>query len=224
MSILLDVMTARVKELVKKKGEDEAARKLKKEIGKELTRLVWQKVFGKPPPFDQPKVPSKPDPVVVENGKKPDEDDGTAPVDVVQPPPGTDAIDLSNAKSLGRHAKVEPKKATITRKMISAKQEGSKVRIEFEPLDWPSKTGSNGKTTDGGVYIYWVAPDGKVIGGFFDHHGKKQTLKVLDNIPAGYLDGQCPADGTEVYFGIVSYDGKERTNFVKCSNTWKSFE
>lgn len=128
-----------------------------------------------------------------------------------------DELDISSAVMLGPHKDMVAQRAAITRAMYSANIEGDKVKMSFETLNWPEKSGS--KVTDGAVYIFWIT-GGQVIGGYFDAHSVGQTTKGLENIYGGYLDGQQPPKGSTVYFALVSYDVKQRTNTKRSNTTW----
>lgn len=134
-------------------------------------------------------------------------------------PNSADAIDVSKCVTLSKHRDVRPVDARITRKMNGAVIEGSNVRMSIElPLNW-STTTMSGKTVDGRCYIFWY--EGYTLfGGHFDWHGLNQTVKTLKNIPGGYLDGKSPAKGAPVWFCLINREGDQRTNVVKCDNTW----
>lgn len=158
--------------------------------------------------------PPTPDPGVTNDPPAPD------PVVTNQPPapiPGDD-VDIRGAQIASKH-KHNPSAATITAQLTSARIEGSNVRLAFSGIDWPAQTGSNGKSTDGGVCILWRESSGALVGGFFDHHGVGQIVKTLENIPGGYMDGKQPAHGAPVWFYLIDYANKHRTN-VKAGGTW----
>lgn len=136
-------------------------------------------------------------------------------------PAGGDAIDVSNYVVLSKHKDLKAGKASITKAMYSAKIEGGNVRMSFEqPLNWSTQTGSNGKTIDGSVHIFWY--EGSTLyGGMFDWHGVNQTVKTLSNIPGGYLDGKQPPKGAQVWFCLINRECTQRTNVVKSDNTWQ---
>jgi hypothetical protein len=130
---------------------------------------------------------------------------------------GADDLDISSADLLGPHDDDDARTAPITRTMHSANVEGGNVRMSYDDLGWPTRSGS--KTTDGGVYIFWLEGS-QVVGGFFDHHGVGQKVKTLGNVHGGYLDGRQPPTGATVYFALVSYECDQRTNVKRSESTW----
>lgn len=124
-----------------------------------------------------------------------------------------DVIPVSEITIIGNNKK-DPKKAAVTRKLHSASISGNKISFKTDPLNWPTQTGNNGKTTDGGLVLIWRDGDG-YIGGWFDHHGVNQTVKGLENITGGYIDKRQPQKGAKCYIYLISYDGKQRTNIVE---------
>lgn len=128
-----------------------------------------------------------------------------------------DAVAFASATMLGPHH-FDPSKLRVTRRMKSASNRGGSVAIEFEPLNWPTQSGK--KTVDGGVCIGWM--DGTtLVGGFFDWHGKNQTVKDQKNIPGGYLSGKQPPNGAPIWYWLVNIALSERTNMVS-GGTWKA--
>lgn len=127
---------------------------------------------------------------------------------------GPDDLNISSAIMLGPHKDLVAQNATITRAMTSANVSGGTVSMAFDKLNWPTEGGC-----DGGVYIFWKW-EGQVWGGWFDWHGVNQTVKGLENIYGGYLDGKKPPAGQPVYFAIVNLKGAERTNVKKSDSTW----
>lgn len=134
-----------------------------------------------------------------------------------QRPQSLDAIPADQIEIIGKH-KMSPAKAAPSARLHSAKIEGGNVRLSFDPLGWPTQS-SKGKTVDGGVIIVWQS-GGKFVGGWFDHHGQGQKVKTLSNIFGGYVDGRQPPPGP-VWFYLISYSGRERSNIVRSSNDWK---
>lgn len=132
-------------------------------------------------------------------------------------PARRDAIDLSNAISLGTHAGTTPQRATIVGEMISARIEGGNVRMTYNK-GW--NEGGSRKGDAGRCYIYWLGNDGQPHGGHYDWLTKDQSVKTLGNIYGGYLGGEQPPHGAEVYFGLLSIDGSKRTTFIKSENNW----
>ncbi len=129
-------------------------------------------------------------------------------------PNDKDELNISAAVMLGPHKAQVAQNATITREMNSSDVNGSMVSYSFEQLNWPVSEGC-----DGGCYVFWEL-NGQAVGGLFDAHGAGQTVKSLENIYGGYLDGKRPAKGQTVYFAFVNLDGTERTNVKKSVNPW----
>ena len=127
-----------------------------------------------------------------------------------------DAIELVEWRGLGTHAKVDPRRARITRELYEAHNNGKDVSLTFEPLGWRSE--GSGKRVDGRVYILWQEGT-SYTGGHFDWHGVGQTRKTQDNIPGGYLDHKEPPSGAPVWYCILDLDGRERTN-ITLGGTW----
>ena len=132
------------------------------------------------------------------------------------PPPARagDELDISGATLLGPHKGVPVRSAPITRDLYSSNKEGKAVRLSFETLGWPSDGG-----VDGRVFIFWEESGG-VVGGHFDWHGNGQTVKTLENVYGGYLDGRQPPAGATVWFCLSDLDGRERTNVTRSDTTW----
>lgn len=112
----------------------------------------------------------------------------------------------------------------VTRKLNRAEIGGDTVALSFEPLNWKTFTGKNGKTIDGEVMMFWEE-GGTWYGGQFDSHGVGQTRKTLGNVvfksaqEPGCFDGRQPARGSRVYFAICNLDGTERTTLAEA--VWK---
>lgn len=142
-----------------------------------------------------------------------------APVVVTNNVPA-DAVDITAVKIIGKH-RMNPNAAKIVAELVNVKKYGrNKVTFNVTPaVHWPTVTGDNGKTTDGGVCILWREADGSLIGGFFDHHGLRQAQKGLENITGGYLDGRQPPDGAATFFYLINYAGTERTT-AKPGGAW----
>jgi len=132
---------------------------------------------------------------------------------------GHDQLNISNAVLLGPHKNVRVMDAAVTHILYSCNKDGDVVHLSYDTLNWPSNTGGNGKTVDGSVFIFWKS-GGLVVGGLFDWHGKGQTNKTLQNVDAGYLDGQVPPAGAPIWFCIVSLDEKQRTNVAQSQTNW----
>lgn len=168
-----------------------------------------------PRPVTPPPPPVPPEPPVVTN----------APPATNSPPVVTNAVvdevDISGARITSKH-KHNPGNIPVTATLNSSRPEGSNVRLSFSGLEsWSKHKGE--KTTDGGVCILWRDVDGALTGGWFDHHGVGQTVKTMNNIPGGYLDGKEPPPGAEVWFYLVNYEFTKRTN-VKSGGNWKTFK
>lgn len=131
-----------------------------------------------------------------------------------------DALDLTGVELLGTHARKRIDRAPITRKLTKADVAGGEVELAFDPLNWSTETGGNGKTIDGGVWIFW-REGGKTVGGLFDHHGLHQTRKTLGNIFGGYLEGHKPPKGATVWFCLGNREISQRTNVVASQTPWK---
>lgn len=130
-----------------------------------------------------------------------------------------DDLDITGAMLLGTHAKVRVDKARVTRQLNKANAGSSAVSLGFEPLNWATETGKNGKAIDGRVWLFWIE-GGKVLGGHFDWHGLHQTSKGLENVYGGYLSGNQPARGATVWFALSDMDAHERTNVRKSETPW----
>jgi hypothetical protein len=151
------------------------------------------------------------------------------PAAVTNANPLADEIDISNVRVIGKH-KHDPRKCAVTVRLYNVDMTPQKkVLYNADPLPtgWQSVTGSNGKTTDGGVCILWRESDGTLTGGFFDHHGINQREKGLENVRNGYIAGQQPPDGAECWFYLVDYlaekgnQAAKRSNVVKAKGTWR---
>jgi len=146
----------------------------------------------------------------------------TAPTNAIGSVTNTtgDAIDLAKGwHGLGTHAKIDLRKAQVTRQLYTAKNNGSNATFSYEPLGWSQETGSNGKTIDGRVFIIWQDGTGGYTGGHFDWHGVGQTTKTQANIPGGYLQGKQPPAGAPVWYCLVNREGSQRTNIAP-GGTW----
>lgn len=124
-----------------------------------------------------------------------------------------DSISADEINIIGKH-RMNPAKAKITATLKSASIGGGKATFKFDELRWPTQTGSNGKTTDGGCILIWQEGGG-YIGGWWDHHGLGQTSKTLSNVTGGYIDKRQPPKGATCYIYLISYDGTQRTNIVE---------
>lgn len=83
--------------------------------------------------------------------------------------------------------------------------------MRYESLDgWP------GGETDAIVCFFYIRA-GTVTGGRFDWKRPGQTSKGTENIHGGYGGHSMPADGTDSWLMLVSTDGKQRSNTVKCN-------
>ncbi len=131
-----------------------------------------------------------------------------------------DAIDIRGARLLGTHAKVDPAYAKITKQLTSADLRGGEVILDYETLGWPANNSGIGSDIDGRVYMLWYGADGKLTGGHFEWKRPGQGSKGIGNVLDGYLSGQKPPPGATVYFGLLSNDGTERTNFVQSKTPW----
>jgi hypothetical protein len=102
--------------------------------------------------------------------------------------------------------------AQPTKKLTQAKIAKGLVHMDYDELaGWP-------KSKDGGLNAYtcvFVERDGKLVGGKFDWLRVGQKMKVLKNIPEGYIKGVQPKKGEKVWFCLLSLDGKNRTNLVE---------
>lgn len=135
-----------------------------------------------------------------------------------------DALDISKLIMLN-HTDTKPQKISSTRKLSKSDVNGGCVEFAFETLGWTTLTGSNGKTIDGGCYIFWVE-NGQTVGGLFDWHGYKQTRKTLSNIPPGskgngILGGRVPPKGSTTYYCLINREKTARTNVQKSTTPWK---
>lgn len=136
-----------------------------------------------------------------------------------------DDIPASAIRVIGKHA-MSPAKATVTRRLHSVADMGGNCRLSYDPLGWPT-TSTKGKTCDAGVCIAWPE-NGEIvggiltnaIGGWFDHKKVGQSVKTMENIFGGYVDGRQPPRGAQVWFWLISYDGKQRTN-IKAGWNWR---
>lgn len=128
-----------------------------------------------------------------------------------------DDIDVAKVKIIGKHG-MNPSKAQPTRTLHSVSDMGGNCRLSYDPLGWPT-TSAKGKTCDAGVVILWPEGDG-YTGGWFDHKKVGQSVKTMENIFGGYVDGKQPPAGSQVWFYLISYDGKQRTN-IKAGWIWK---
>lgn len=168
--------------------------------------------------FRQSDTPSTNTPPVVTNAPP-----VTPPVVTNAPPVNGDAFDLSGAVSSSKHRHT-PANLPVTVRLKSASIQGSSVRLSFDPIPWKTKTDEKKKkTTDGGVCIAWTGASGTKICGWFDWHGVNQTVKGMENIQAGYMDGLVPPDDADVFFYMTDIDLKERTNVVP-GGKWKTFK
>lgn len=144
----------------------------------------------------------------------------TVPAVTAAAPVSVDAIDISKAQLFGTHARVNPTKAAVTRDLHSSDVEkgGGAVRLSFEALRWGTQS-MKGKTVDGRVYLYWQEGE-QVLGGHFDWHGQGQSVKTLDNVWGGYLEGRKPPSGARVWFCITDLECHERTQVVESKSRW----
>ena len=129
-----------------------------------------------------------------------------------------DDVDPRLLTQVGKHLNTSVHGARITRAMHSASMGSDKVSFSIDKSTWTPDG-----PCDGLVMAFW--PDGSrggggLVGGVFEHHKIGQTVKLLENIVNGYVAGLCPAKGMPVFYGLISYDGKERTNLVRASNNW----
>ncbi|HMP72354.1 MAG TPA: hypothetical protein PKE55_03740 [Kiritimatiellia bacterium] len=132
---------------------------------------------------------------------------------------GRDQLDISGATLLGTHRNVPVKSARITRNLYAASIEGSNVRFSMDNLGWPVP-GSPVGGVNARTYIFWKE-GGRVIGGMFEWQRPGQTVKTLQNIKGGYLDGRRPPRGAQVWFMLSNIPANERTNVILCQNPWQ---
>jgi hypothetical protein len=153
-------------------------------------------------------------------------EDDSAPMPAEQPETPivrpADVFPLVGAIGWYKGRKESPASATIDRGLKSAKIEGGNVRLEYGKLDgWKSQV-VDGATCDGHVCIAFIADDGTLIAGRFDHKKVGQTVKTLANIGGGIISGNGkvykPRKGDTVGFFILDRTGKLRTNTV--ATTW----
>lgn len=135
----------------------------------------------------------------------------TAPAGQVDP------VDIASFRCIGKN-RFTLRDAAVTRKLYTAKQAGDHALMSFEPLGFPVREGK--KRTDGGVAIFWLE-NGTLVGGIFDWHGVGQTRKTMDNIPSGYMEGKQPPEGADIWFCILAYGYRQRTNLCKAPEPWR---
>ena len=145
----------------------------------------------------------------------------SAPAVTNKPPRAgpADDVNVEPFQVLSVRNRIDPSKAEVTATLSSARMYGRNVHLQFSGVDFPAQ--GDGKKVDGGVVIGWKGSSGW-RGGFFDHHGKGQTVKTMSNIPGGYLSGEQPPPGAPVWFCLVNYAGTKRTNW-KAGGNWKTF-
>lgn len=157
------------------------------------------------------------------------EDDAVKPDDppVVEPAKPQDQFSIAGAVGYYKGRKETPALAIIDKEMRSARIDGGKVWLDYEKLTgWRVDRGEK-DPADGHVCIAFMADNGELIAGRFDHKKVGQTVKGLENIvPEGKGPiitangrGYVPRKGQEVGFFILDRTGKLRTNTVK--TVWK---
>lgn len=133
-----------------------------------------------------------------------------------------DQFTIAGAVGYYKGRKETPALAIIDKEMRSARIDGGKVWLDYEKLNgWRVDRGE--KDLDGHVCIAFMADNGELIAGRFDHKKVGQTVKTLANIGAGIISANGrsyqPRKGQEVGFFILDRTGKVRTNTVKTA--WK---
>lgn len=130
-----------------------------------------------------------------------------------------DDVDASKIKILKG---VNISRAKVTKHISDVKFSGHSVTWRGDKRSgWPIKKGK--KDTDGEAYLFFLK-DGIVSGGEFDALGINQFSKGLENLVVDSKHkgrwGVEPDVGSECYFCEVSWDGSERSNIAKASNTY----
>lgn len=157
---------------------------------------------------------------MADTGPSPDEagnpqpsstDNTPTPAPSENPPPAAqseqaewDAITWHTAK--GPNSQGAQPVMTLSAEIIDG---GSKVRFVFDRFPWSS---------DGHVdFFVWTGDHWD--GGKFDWIRKGgQSVKLMENVEAGYNDLYIPASGTPVAYAWTDEAGKERSNLAK--TTW----
>lgn len=153
-----------------------------------------------------------------------EEDAVEKPDDPIVFPPQTPQDQLSIAGAVGYYKgrKETPAIAFIDKELRSAIIDGGNVRLDYEKLNgWRVDHGE--KDLDGHVCIAFMADNGELIAGRFDHKKVGQTVKTMANIGGGIISANGrsyqPRKGDTVGFFILDRTGKLRTNTVK--TVWK---
>lgn len=156
------------------------------------------------------------------------EEDTVKPDDppIVTPAKPQDQFSIAGAVGYYKGRKETPALAVIDKEMKSARIDGGRVWMSYEDLrGWKVDRGE--KDLDGHVCIAFMADNGELIAGRFDHKKVNQHDKGLENIlpekkgPIITANGRgyVPSNGQEVGFFILDRTGKLRTNTVK--TVWK---
>lgn len=152
------------------------------------------------------------------------EEDAAKPDDppVVEPAKPQDQFSIAGAVGYYKGRKETPALAIIDKEMRSASIEGGNVRLDYEKLNgWKVDRGE--KDLDGHVCIAFMADNGELIAGRFDHKKVGQSVKTMANIGGGIISANGrsyqPRKGDAVGFFILDRTGKLRTNTVK--TVWK---
>lgn len=141
---------------------------------------------------------------------------------VVTPTLPQDQFAIAGAVGYYKGRKETPALAMIDKILKSASIDGGNVRLDYENLNgWRVDRGD--KDLDGHVCIAFMADNGELIAGRFDHKKVGQTVKTMANIGGGIISANGrsyqPRKGQDVGFFILDRTGKLRTNTVK--TVWK---
>lgn len=133
-----------------------------------------------------------------------------------------DQFSIAGAVGYYKGRKETPSLAFIDKELRSASIEGGNVRLDYEKLNgWKVDRGE--KDLDGHVCIAFMADNGELIAGRFDHKKVGQSVKTMANIGGGIISANGrsyqPRKGDAVGFFILDRTGKLRTNTVK--TVWK---
>lgn len=151
-----------------------------------------------------------------------DDAPSSEPPVVVVPEKPQDQFSIAGAVGYYKGRKETPSLAVIDKEMRSARIDGGKVWLDYEKLNgWRVDRGD--KDLDGHVCVAFMADNGELIAGRFDHKKVGQTVKGLENVTSGIISANGrsyqPSKGQEVGFFILDRTGKLRTNTVKA--VWK---
>lgn len=122
-----------------------------------------------------------------------------------------DAIDPGSIAWLGANYSSARSSASLN----AASIDGSYVYTQYAPYRWPSQ--SDGGARVDAICCLFYERGGQVVGGKFDYwRAGGQAAKSLENVKHRYNGHSMPAPGTPTYTMIVSVDGQQRSNIVKC--------